>query len=156
MPRVLIIAYGNPLRSDDAVAWRAAEALRQKFSPDAIAIDCLHQLAPELAETVSRFPCVIFVDAESSPEGHPGEIRVETLGDSAVKEQTTHFSHALSPFAVLRLAETLYRAKPRAFSVTVTGQNFDHGEALSPAVASALPDLVTRVALLVCQSLDPL
>src|ERR1700758_3673560 len=80
LPRALIIAYGNPLRSDDGVAWRAAEALRQKFSPAEVEIACLHQLAPELAETVSRFACVIFVDAASAPHaGRPGEIRVEEL-----------------------------------------------------------------------------
>ena len=32
MARVLIVAYGNPLRSDDGVAWRAADLLAEKFS----------------------------------------------------------------------------------------------------------------------------
>ena len=149
MPRVLIIAYGNPLRSDDAVAWRAAEALRQKFSPDEIEIQCLHQLAPELAETVSRFPCVIFVDAASVPAGRPGEIRVEKLAGEDSADSGGPFFHALSSQAVTRLAETLYGAKPQSFAVTVTGQNFDHGESLSPAVASALPHLVIRIEALV-------
>lgn len=145
MPRILIIAYGNPLRSDDAVAWRAAEALQRKFSPDEIEIHCLHQLAPELAETVSKFPRVIFVDAASTPTGHPGEIRVEKLGHTEAKDSTTQFFHAVSPLAVIRLAESLYHVKPQAFSVTVAGQNFGHGEALSPAVDSALPHLVSRI-----------
>jgi len=150
MPRVLIIAYGNPLRSDDGVAWRAAEALRQKFSPAEIEIHCLHQLAPELAETVSRFPCVIFVDAASSRDtGNPGEIRVEELSGKDPADSGSPFFHALSPLTIIRLAERLYGAKPRTFSVTVTGQNFDHGEALSPAVAAALPDLVARIQALV-------
>lgn len=145
MPRTLILAYGNPLRSDDGVAWRAAEALREKFPPAEIEIDCVHQLAPELAETVSRFPCVIFVDAASSPEGNPGEIRVEKLGGKDRADSASHFSHALSPHTVIRLAQTLYGAKPRAFAVTVTGERFDHGESLSPAIAAALPDLVARI-----------
>ncbi len=149
MPRVLIIAYGNPLRSDDGVAWHAAEALRQEFSPAEVEIACLHQLAPELAETVSWFPCVIFVDAASPPEGHPGEIRVEKPGGKDSAESGGPFFHALSPHAVVRLAEKLYGAKPRAFSVAMAGQNFDHGESLSPAVASALPDLVARIEALV-------
>ena len=144
MPRALILAYGNPLRSDDGVAWRAAEALRQKFPPGEIEVACRHQLAPELAETVSRFQRVIFVDAASSPQGFPGEVRVEDLGRKGSTDSAT-YSHTLSPHAVLRLAETLYGATPRAWSVTVTGQNFDHGEELSPAVAAALPDLVARI-----------
>lgn len=149
MPRVLIIAYGNPLRSDDGVAWRAAEAMQGKFAAAEIEIACLHQLGPELAETVSRFPCVLFVDAVSSPKSHPGEIGVQELGDESPADSTSHFSHAFSPNAVVRLAETLYRAKPRAFAVTVAGENFDHGEVLSAAVASALPDLLARIEALV-------
>jgi hydrogenase maturation protease len=146
MPRALIIAYGNPLRSDDGVAWRAAEVLRQKFSPAEVEIACLHQLAPELAETVSRFPCVIFVDAASSPHaGHPGEIRVQELSRKDSSDSGSPLSHALSPNAVMRLSDTLYDAKPRAFAVTVSGQNFDHGESLSSAVAAALPDLVAQI-----------
>jgi hydrogenase maturation protease len=146
MPRALIIAYGNPLRSDDGVAWRAAEALRQKFSPPEIEIYCLHQLAPELAETISHLPCVIFLDAASSLDsGHPGQIRVKELSGKDPADSLGPFFHALSPDAVIRLADTLYGAKPRAFAVTVIGQNFDHGEALSPAVASALPGLVARI-----------
>lgn len=149
MPRVLIIAYGNPLRSDDGVAWRAAEALQRKLTPAEIEITCLHQLGPELAETVSRFPCVIFIDAVSSPESIPGEIRAEELGSKTPADSASRFSHALSPHAVVRLAETLYGAKPRAFAVTVAGEKFDHGEELSPAVASALPHLVARIEALV-------
>ena len=146
MPRALIIAYGNPRRSDDGVAGRAAEALRQKFSPAEVEIACMHQLAPELAETVSRFPCVIFVDAASSPDsGHPGQIRVEELTGKDPADSRGPFFHALSPDAVIRLADTLYGAKPRAFAVTVSGQNFDHGESLSSAVAAALPDLVAQI-----------
>ena len=149
MPRVLIIAYGNPLRSDDSVGWRAAEALQQKFSPNEIEIHCLRQLAPEVAEIVSKFPRVIFIDAACPPAGHPGEIRVEKLGNVQAKDSTTQFFHAVSPLAVIRLAESLYRVKPGAFSVTVTGQDFDHGEKLSPAVDSALPHLVSRIEALV-------
>ena len=156
MPRVLIIAYGNPLRSDDGVGWCVAEVLRQKFSADEVEIHCLHQLAPEVAEIVSKFPRVIFIDAACAPAGHPGEIRVEKLGNIQAKDSTTQFFHAVSPLAVIRLAESLYRVKPRAFSVTVTGQDFDHGEKLSPAVDSALPHLVSRIEALVREPSDPL
>jgi len=38
MARVLIIAYGNPMRSDDGVAWRAAAALQGRFSSDEVEI----------------------------------------------------------------------------------------------------------------------
>jgi len=146
MPAVLVVAYGNPLRSDDGVAWHAADALRKRFPQNEIELECLHQLAPELAETVSRFACVIFVDAAEA--GNPGEVRVEEL-DGKESSSSGAFSHAVSPRAVLRLAKSLYGASPHGYSVTITGQKFDHGESLSPVVAAALPEVVVQIEQLV-------
>jgi hydrogenase maturation protease len=145
MPRVLIVAYGNPLRSDDGVAWRAADQLDGMFPRPDVEILRLHQLAPELAETVSRFAAVIFVDAAEA-NGAPGEVRCEEIVLSAA---STRFSHQLSPQAVLSLAAQLYQARPRVFRATLAGQSFEHGEALSPAVLAALPSLVAQIEALV-------
>src|SRR5579862_7560090 len=138
MPRVLIVAYGNPLRSDDGLAWRAAAALQDKFSSPDVEIVRVHQLAPELAETVSRCEAVIFVDANASTAGPPGEIRCTRIG---LPEAPPGFSHQLSPDAIVALAQELFGAGPDALTVTLTGSCFDHGESLSPAVAAALPAL---------------
>ena len=152
MPIVLIVAYGNPLRSDDSVAWRAAEILETKFHPPEVEILRLHQLTPELADTLRNFRCVIFVDASCNGSvDKPGRIRVEEI-DGGTSEPT-RFSHVLSPKKVVDLATQLYGASLRAFCVTVAGDNFDHGESLSPAVAAALSQLVAQIAELVRQSL---
>ena len=147
MPRVLIIAYGNPLRSDDGVAWRAADALEGKLPDPDIEILQMHQLAPELAENLSRVEAVIFVDA--ADKGEPGEIHCEELSPTG----EARFAHQLSPGALVLLARQVYGRSPRAFSLTLTGECFDHGEALSSAVVSALPALVARIEALVCQLL---
>ena len=147
MPRVLIVAYGNPLRSDDGVAWHVADALEGKF-PD-IKILCLHQLAPEVAEEVSRVDRVIFIDAAAG--GEVGDIRVEAVPDA--NSRNSSLSHALSPAAVVALSRDLYAATPQTFCVTMTGENFGHGESLSPAVAAALPEVVARVECLITDSL---
>jgi hydrogenase maturation protease len=145
MPRVLIIAYGNPLRSDDGLAWRAAESLQGKFSAEDVEILCLQQLGPELAETASRCECVIFIDAASG-SGSPGEVQIrEFFRDNSGPAETSRFCHALPPSAILGLAAQLYGTRPQAFSATVSGENFEHGESLSPAVAAALPDLLARI-----------
>ena len=150
MSAVLIVAYGNPLRCDDGAAWRAADALRGKFPESQVEVLCLHQLAPELAETGRGFECVIFVDAASKQAGKPGEISVEEIrGETIPKSEAAAFGHSLSPAAVLALAANLYGAKPLAFSVTVTGEDFGHGDGLSPSVAAAVADLISRIELLV-------
>ncbi len=146
MPRVLIVAYGNPLRSDDGLAWRAADELEGKFLESDVEILRLHQLAPELAEAVSRFKAVIFVDAAAAGTRPAGEVRCEEILLSA---RESRFSHHLSADAVVALARQLYGATARAFSVTSSGQCFDHGESLSPAVADGLPLLVAQIESLV-------
>ena len=136
------------------MAWRAADALRGKFPKSRVEILCLHQLAPELAETASRFERVIFVDAASTQTGEPGEICVEEIrGEAISKNEGAAFGHSLSPAAVLALAANLYGAKPQAFSVTVTGEDFGHGDQLSRSVTAALPDLISRIELLVQSAL---
>ncbi|HYM77368.1 MAG TPA: hydrogenase maturation protease [Candidatus Dormibacteraeota bacterium] len=148
MPQILIVAYGNPMRCDDGVAWRAAEILEKDFHPPDVQILRLHQLTPELADTVSRFQRVIFVDAASAEQSLPGEIRIEEL-PAADPNDPARFSHVLSPQTVVVLAAKLYGAKLQAFLATVTGENFDHGDSLSLPVAAALPALVARVEALV-------
>jgi len=149
MPRVLIVAYGNPTRCDDGLAWRAAAALEDKFSSSQVEIVRTHQLAPELAETVSRCEAVIFVDAGAG-NGPPGEIRCAQV---SLPEAQPRFSHQLSPDAVVALARQLFGATPSAHSVTLTGDCFDHGELLSPTVAAALPALVAQIEALIQQFL---
>jgi hydrogenase maturation protease len=153
MPTVLIVAYGNPMRSDDGVAWRAADGLASKFAESSIEIVRLHQLTPELADTARNFRCVIFVDAAScdDPLNKPGAIWVAEIRGAA---EPARFSHVLSPQKVLDLAVQLYGASPRSFVITVAGDNFSHGDSLSPAVAAALPELVARLAFLVEQNLS--
>jgi hydrogenase maturation protease len=141
MLHILIVAYGNPLRSDDGLAWRAADLLVGKFSAAEVEILRLHQLTPELAETLRRAEAVIFVDAARSV-GAPADLRCEEIH---ALHQPTSNSHHLAPAAVLGLAQQLYNASPRAFSITLVGENFDHGESLSPRIAASLPQLVARI-----------
>jgi len=153
MPPTLIIAYGNPLRSDDGLAWRAAEILRRELSPEAAEIVCVHQLAPELAESASRARLVVFVDAALN--GVPGNLNCEPVCESTsepAKAQPS--SHQFTPAAVISLARHLYGAAPRAVAISITGACFDHGESLSPAVEKALPGLVAAIIKLVSQSQD--
>lgn len=146
MPRIFIVAYGNPLRSDDGVAWRAADALEGKFAESAVEIVRLHQLGPELAETASHSECLIFIDAASAPSSTPGEIHVEEIPPGPIDPNAApRFSHVLSPQALLSLAETLYSARGKAFLATITGASFEHGESLSPPVQAALPVLIDRI-----------
>lgn len=149
MPRVRIIAYGNPLRSDDGVAWRAADLLAEKLHSRNVKILRLHQLTPELADTLREYGCVIFVDAASSDDSadHPGAIQVKSVDIQS--REPARFSHVFSPQRVVSLSAQLYGVRPRAFAVTVFGGSFEHGDELSSPVSHALPGLISTIERLV-------
>lgn len=153
MPRILIVAYGNPLRSDDGVAWRAADALERTFSNDQAEILRLHQLAPEVAEAVQHHDLVLFVDAacvDDLENARPGQVGVrEISGEESRQNNPAQFSHVYPPAKILDLARELYQSTPKAFVITVAGEDFGHGESLSAPVSAALPELVTNIVRLV-------
>jgi len=140
MARILIIACGNPLRCDDGLGWCAAEELFKLSLPADVEIIARHQLTPELAVEGSQAETVLFIDAAYS--GVPGE-----LASLLLKAQPPSYasSHECSPAAILGIAHELYGRAPQAFSITLCGECFDHGEALSPRVDENLPRLVALV-----------
>jgi hydrogenase maturation protease len=140
MPRVLIVAYGNPLRSDDGVGWIVADELRRRLASPEVEVLQLLQLLPELAESVSHAATLIFVDA--SCDGEPGDVCCRPVTPPPANPQ---FTHQLSPPELLGLARQLYGATPQAFCLSLTGQSFEHGEELSKSVATGLPQLVAKV-----------
>ncbi len=139
MAHILIIGYGNPLRSDDGLGWHAAEKLREMHS-EGVEVRTCHQLTPDLAEAASRASMVFFIDARQG--GKPGDISclpvVPRYADIA-------FSHELSPPALLGFSKTLYGSSPQAFMVSVAGESFEHGEQLSSSVADSLPYLIALI-----------
>jgi hydrogenase maturation protease len=140
---VLVIAWGNPLREDDAVAWHVLEGLRSLKPRRTLPLMKLrhaHQLAPEMAECVSKAQGVVFIDARR--DGQPGEIRCEVIAPSA---GSNPLAHSLSPQALLLFAEQLYGRAPRAVVLSIAGERFGMGEALSPVVRRAIPRAIRTV-----------
>jgi hydrogenase maturation protease len=147
--KTLILAYGNPLRGDDGLAWQAADQLESVFIGGEVEIIKLHQLAPELAEVASRYERVIFIDAAEAAAGRPaGDVRVEEITSA----DAGHFSHHISPACVVALGDRLFGRRPQAFYATVAAECFDPGEVISDVVAEALPELIDRIKLLVQNS----
>jgi hydrogenase maturation protease len=140
MLRVLIIGFGNPLRCDDGLAWRVAEELSYQQLPDDVEVITQHQLTPELAFAVSRAETVLFVDAAQGGEAGEASCVPVNLGQDA-----RSLTHDLSPAGVLNLARVLYGALPRGFVLSLMGECFEHGEALSPKVEESLPRLLQLV-----------
>jgi hydrogenase maturation protease len=140
MPRVLIIGCGNTLRGDDAIGYLAAEELSAGALPAAAEVLVRHQLAPELAETISEFDVALFVDA--TQDGEPGELRCQPVEPSA---DDSGLTHSASPAALLFLARELYGHAPQGWLFSLCGESFDLTEELSQPVRDALPGLTEMV-----------
>jgi hydrogenase maturation protease len=145
MAQVLIIGYGNPLRGDDGLGWHAAQRCAAMLAPSPVNVVACHQLTPELAEPISQAGLVIFLDADT--RGPPGQLSCRSI--VAQPSEAGVFSHHLTPQTLLACAQVLYAGDPRAMVLSISGADFGYGECLSPAVRTALPELLQYVQALV-------
>lgn len=147
MKKALIIGYGNPDREDDGVAWHILRALALKLGltapasyddefPDDRRLDvAFHlQLTPEMAEDLSAYEHVCFVDA------HTGNIP-EPVRLLQVESEFQHspFTHHLTPQSLISMCETLYGKKPDAALLSVLGHRFLFSRELSAETAALVP-----------------
>ena len=138
--RVLVIGFGNPLRGDDGLGSRAAAEIAARW-PD-VSVLTPQQLTLELAEPISRARLVLLIDAAAGDA--PGGIACRAVTFDPAAAGTLH--HHVAPAALLSAVHALYGQAPPVILLTVSGQAFDFGQGLSPAVETALPDLIARVA----------
>ncbi len=143
MSRILVIGYGNPLRSDDGFGWRATEELQQSISAKEVEFVECQQLAPELAQKISEKDLVIFIDADSN--GVAGQVHCYPVRAEDKKDKNPVMTHHLDPCALLALSSELYGRAPEALVVSVTGECFGYGKQLSQPVASSLPGVVRHL-----------
>jgi hydrogenase maturation protease len=150
MARVLVIGYGNPMRSDDGLGWQVAvDLLRTNTAPDVEILPC-HQLTPELIEAISNAETVLFIDCAKGDQ--PGQLRCVPV---CSLPEPVPLTHDLTPAALLALGSELYGVCPRAFLLSIQGANFAVGDKLSSLVNSSVAELKSMVWKLVDECLSP-
>lgn len=137
---ILIIAYGNTLRGDDAVGLHAARELDRQFHDDPeIDIIACQELTPEMADDISGSELVIFLDASCGEE--PGTVRCKHI---APINGPGGLTHHLDPQTLMAAAEQLYGETPKAVCVTLAGWSFEVSNRLSRNAQLRLPELVRQ------------
>ena len=153
MNRILAIGFGNPDRQDDGLAWHIlqAYAIRLGLSaplsyeddfPVNSHLDFMFnlQLTPEMAEDISVYECVCFVDAHTGDIPEPVRlIEVES------EFQRSPFTHHLTPQSLLAMCETIYNKKPRAALVSVRGYKFGFDREPSNESRALVPEAVDLI-----------
>ena len=153
MKKSLIIGYGNPDREDDGVAWHILRALTTRLGldspgsyedefPESALIDFAFylQLTPEMAEDISNYEYVCFVDAHTG--NIPEPVR---LIDVESEFQHSPFTHHLTPQSLLSMSETIYGKKPDAALLSVLGHRFLFSRELSAETAQLVPQAVELI-----------
>jgi hydrogenase maturation protease len=138
----LLIAYGNPSRQDDGLAYHIVIALRNLLGLETIPLDELadgelrdglqvcftQQLVPEMAEMLSEMDIVIFIDAHVPGTGYQ-QVHWEEIQPLF---QPSMVSHHFKPEVLVAWCSSLYGHTPQAFILSVLGTNYDFGTELSP------------------------
>lgn len=129
---ILVVGYGNTLRSDDAVGFLVAQAVAS-WSRAGVNSVAVNQLTPELAQPLSESSVAIFVDSRCDlpSDGvlvHPLEPVRPALG----------IGHTSDPRFLLALSRAVYGGCPRAWLLTVPAADFAIGQSLSPVAQRGL------------------
>ena len=156
--KTLLLGYGNVDRQDDGLAWHIMQQIAGNF--DLSIIDPYEeiqneegkphflfqlQLFPEIAELVSSYDRVCFIDAHTGRI--PEEVKKTILEPGY---QRSPFTHHMTPETVLELASSLYGKAPEAILVSARGYEFGFSQSLSPQAT----DNVLQAATIIQEWLD--
>lgn len=147
MAEILVVGYGNDLRSDDG-AGRVVAARIEEMGLPGVLVRSQSQLTPELALDIARADVVVFVDANVDCK----EMAVHPV--QAGERGAQSMSHHTDPAALLLLAGDLGRVPPRAYTVSIPATNLELGFDLSPATAEAVEEAVETIVETVSQDQD--
>jgi hydrogenase maturation protease len=129
---ILLIGYGSPLRSDDAVGQRIAETIATWGMPNVESI-AVHQLTPELIEKLAHTDVAIFVDAYPASSWQAVQVRPLPSASAGVS-----LGHWCEPQTLLSMTQALYGCQPSSWQVMVPGANFQLGDELSAIAAQGM------------------
>jgi hydrogenase maturation protease len=135
---LLLIGYGNTLRSDDGVGPKVIEAIAALKLPGVQTLSC-DLLTPELADPISRADTVVFVDAAVDA---PAEVQLRPLvpADSA-----QIMAHAADPRTMLALARDVFGHAPKAWWLTIPVENMGIGEQFSDLARQGVASAIEKI-----------
>ncbi len=137
MKTVMVIGYGNELRSDDGVGKKIANTI-DSWNLSNVKSFAVHQITPELAAELADVNLAIFVDATI----HENMV-VESL--SVTDNHYHSIGHFGDPRSLLALTKILYHQSPVAWLVTVPGENFELGDRLSLTAEKGMAIAIDKI-----------
>jgi hydrogenase maturation protease len=123
---VLVFAYGNLSRGDDALGPLLLNHIEEGLKSDAVELLSDFQLQIEHALDLPNRELVLFVDASVACQPPFGLTELKAVQDLG------YTTHAMNPSAVLAVYQTITKQlPPPSFLLSIKGESFELGEGLS-------------------------
>ena len=134
---ILVFAYGNPSRGDDALGPAMYELLKKQQRKNGLLTDMElltdFQLQIEHATDLHNRRRVIFVDASMTA------LPPYEFNPVLPEQDLSYTTHAMTPAAVLAVYQQIHRQSPPAtYLLSIRGYRFQLGESLSSQARSHL------------------
>jgi len=145
----VVLGLGNPVRFDDAVGLRVAEALERLLAEAPIpGVQVFNSTRAgfELIDLLAGADHAILVDCLEVPDAVPGRVRRLTLDDVAGAARLVG-AHDITVGAAFELARASGIAMPATVEIigVEAGDTMRIEEGLSPEVAAAVPRLAREI-----------
>ena len=135
---LLLIGYGNTLRSDDGVGPKVVEKVAALKLPGIQTLSC-DLLTPELADPISRAETVVFIDAAIDT---PQRVQLRPLAPAASSQI---MAHAADPRTMLALARDIFGHAPKAWWLTIPVENIGIGEEFSALAKQGVASAIEKI-----------
>ncbi len=135
MTDLLVIGYGNDLRSDDGAGRAVADALAER-NLLGVEVRSMSQLTPELTLEITGRATVVFVDADVDAT----EIRVRQVAAGPPGDGV--MTHHGDPATLLTLTATIGPVPDDAIVISIPATNLEMGFEFSPPTAHAVEQAI--------------
>lgn len=148
-PDILVIGYGNEIRSDDGAGRLLAEIVEAWDLPNVRTISA-RQLVPEMAEELSQARLAIFadayeaerqrdpVDSDDEDEAEPPDDFLTRLVRIRPAASDSPLGHSPEPGMLLVYAGAIYGHMPHAWMIALPGACFELGDTISQGTDDAI------------------
>jgi len=141
---VRVVGVGSP-HGDDALAWELVRQLESQLDEESRPEFHIVDGGQRLLDLFDGRGSLIVVDA-LAPAGAPGTIYRFDWPDPRINRLRPGSTHDLGPTEALQLADTLGLLPLRVVIFGLEGVHVEPGTDVSPAVATAMHELVRRIA----------
>ncbi|HSH11632.1 MAG TPA: hydrogenase maturation protease [Ilumatobacter sp.] len=144
MTDLLVIGYGNDLRSDDGAGRAVADAVAGRELAG-VEVRTVSQLTPELSIEIAGRSLVVFVDADVDAT----ELNARPVSAGTPIEGV--MTHHGDPSTLLSLTAAVGPVPDEAILISIPAENLEMGFSFSPATERAVAQAVDLITNLACR-----